>query len=62
LICTNWYSVDNLMKSHGFVQVVRMWCEIHTDPILRCFIDPDGLNCGDLLVVMVLELVSWLTV
>jgi hypothetical protein len=50
------------MKSHGSVRVVRMWDKIHTDPVLRCFMDPEGLNCGDLLVGMVLELMSWLTV
>jgi hypothetical protein len=41
------------MKSHGSIWVVRMWCGIHTDPFLRCFVDPEGLNCGDLLVSVV---------
>jgi hypothetical protein len=46
------------MKSHGSIQVVRMWCRIHTDPVLRCFITPKGLNCVDLLVGVVPELMS----
>jgi hypothetical protein len=50
------------MKSHGSVQVARMWCRTRIDPILRCFMDPEGLNYRDLLVGMVLELTSWLTV
>jgi hypothetical protein len=27
----------------------ELWCEIHTDHVLRCFITPEGLNCEDLL-------------
>jgi hypothetical protein len=50
------------MKSHGSVLVVRMWCGIHTDPVLRCFINLEGLSCGDLLVSVVPVLTSWLTV
>jgi hypothetical protein len=50
------------MKSHGPVRVITMWCRIHIDRILRCFINPEGLSCRDLLVSMVPELVSWLTV
>jgi hypothetical protein len=61
-ICTDRYSTDNLMKSHGSIQVVRMWCRIHTNPILRCFVDPEGPNYEDLLVGMVSELASWITV
>jgi hypothetical protein len=38
------------MKSHSSIQVVRMWCRIHTDPLLRCFNNSDGMNCGSLLV------------
>jgi hypothetical protein len=37
------------MKSHSSVWVVRMWCRIHTDPVLRCFVDLNGLNYVDLL-------------
>jgi hypothetical protein len=44
------------MKPHGSVQIVRMWCGIRTDSILRCFDNPNGLNYGDLLVGIVPEL------
>jgi hypothetical protein len=50
------------MKSHGSVRVVRIWCRIHTDPIVRCFVNMEGLSCRDWLVGVVTELVSWLTV
>jgi hypothetical protein len=50
------------MKSHSSIQVVRMWCGIHTDPVLRCFINSEGLSYGDLLVGVVPELTSWLMV
>jgi hypothetical protein len=46
------------MKSHGSFWVVRMWCEIHTDNVRRCFMDAEGLNYGDLLVGLVPELMS----
>jgi hypothetical protein len=46
------------MKSHGFIRVVRTWCGIHTGPIIMYFVDPEGLNCGDLLVGVAPELVS----
>jgi hypothetical protein len=39
-----------------------MWCRIHTDPVLTCSINLKGLSYGDLLVDVVPELVSWLTV
>jgi hypothetical protein len=38
------------MKLLDSIRVLRMWCGIRTDPVLRCFDDPEGLNCGDLLV------------
>jgi hypothetical protein len=57
-----WFYADDLMKPHGFVRVVRMWCGIRTDTVLRCFDNPEGLNCGDMLVGMVPELSSSLTV
>jgi hypothetical protein len=38
------------MKSHNSICVGRMWCKILTDPVLRCFVNPKGLSCGDLLV------------
>jgi hypothetical protein len=50
------------MEPHGSVQVVRMWCGFCTDPVLRSSVNPEGLNYGDLLVDVVPELVSWLTV
>jgi hypothetical protein len=39
-----------------------MWWGIHTNPVLKCFMNPEGLNCEDLLDGVVPELVSWLTV
>jgi hypothetical protein len=53
---------NDLMKPHGSVWVVRMCYSECTDPVLRCFINPEGLSYGDLLVSMVFELASWLTV
>jgi hypothetical protein len=61
-MCTDRYSADDLMKFHDTIRVVRMWCRIRTDPILRCFMDPEVLNYVDLLVGVVPELASWLTV
>jgi hypothetical protein len=46
------------MKPHSFIQVVKMWCDMHTDPILRCFDNPEGLSGMDLLVSVVPELSS----
>jgi hypothetical protein len=40
----------------------ELWCEIRTNPVLRCFINPKGLNCEDLLKSVVPDLMSWLTV
>jgi hypothetical protein len=34
----------------------ELWCGIHTDLILRCFVNLEGLNCDDLLEGMVPEL------
>jgi hypothetical protein len=34
----------------------ELWCRIHTDPILRCFINLECLNCEDLLDGLVPEL------
>jgi hypothetical protein len=50
------------MKPLGSVRVVIMWRGVHTDPILMCFDDSEGLNYGDLLVGQVPELSSWLTI
>jgi hypothetical protein len=46
------------MKLHNSIWVVRMWCDIHTDPVLRCFDNPEGLSYEDLLVGVVPELSS----
>jgi hypothetical protein len=46
------------MRPHGSVQVIRMWCRIHTDPVLKCFDNSEGLNYGNLLVSMVPKLSS----
>jgi hypothetical protein len=35
-----------------------MWCGICTDPVLRCFDNPEELSCEDLLVGVVPELSS----
>jgi hypothetical protein len=50
------------MKSHGSIWVVRIWCGIRTDPVLRCFMDPEGLNYRDLLIGVVPEIAGLLTV
>jgi hypothetical protein len=57
-MCTDWYNVDDLMKPHGSVWVVRMSCRIHTDPVLRCFDNPKGLIYGNFLVDVVPKLAS----
>jgi hypothetical protein len=49
------------MKPLDSFRVFRMWCGVCTDPVLRCFDDPEGLNCWDLLVGVVPELSSRLT-
>jgi hypothetical protein len=46
------------MKPHGSIQVVREWCGVLTDPVLRCFHNLEGLNYGDFLVGIVPELLS----
>jgi hypothetical protein len=50
------------MKHHDFIRVVRMWCDMCTDIVLKCFDNPEWLNYGDLLVGAVLELSNWLRV
>jgi hypothetical protein len=50
------------MKPHGFVWVVRIWCNMRRDPILRCFDNPEGLSYVDLLGGVAPELSSRLTV
>jgi hypothetical protein len=39
-----------------------MWYRIRTNLVLRCFMNPEGLSYGDMLVRVVPELVNWLTV
>jgi hypothetical protein len=34
------------MKPHSFVRIVKRWCGICTDPVLKCLDDPEGLNNG----------------
>jgi hypothetical protein len=46
------------MKPHDFVWVVRLGCGEHTNPVLKCFINPEGLNCRDVVVGMVHEFVE----
>jgi hypothetical protein len=46
------------MKPHDSVLVVRLGCSKHANPVLRCFINLEELNCWDLLVGMVNELVE----
>jgi hypothetical protein len=48
------------MKPHGSTRVVKMWCDICTDPVLRHFNNLEGLSYGNLLVGVVPELSSWL--
>jgi hypothetical protein len=49
------------MKLHGSVRVARMWCGRCTNSVLNCFSNLEALNCGELLVGVVLELTNWLT-
>jgi hypothetical protein len=47
----------------GSVQVVRKVCDVRTDPVLRCFNNPEGLNkLGTCLVGVVPTFMSWLMV
>jgi hypothetical protein len=57
-MCTTLFCADYLIKPLGFIRVVRMWSSLRTDPFLRCLDNPEGLNCGDLLVGIVPELSS----
>jgi hypothetical protein len=61
-VCIAWFDADDLMKHRGSVRVVRMWCGICTDLVLKCFDNLEGLSYGNLLVDVVSELLSWLTV
>jgi hypothetical protein len=48
------------MKRHNSIRVFIMWCGMHTDPVLWCFDNPEGLSYGDLLVDVVPELANGL--
>jgi hypothetical protein len=37
-----------------------LWCEIHTNPVVRCFVNREGLNCEDMLEGVVPELANGL--
>jgi hypothetical protein len=37
-------------------ELSKLWCGNHTDPVLMSFINPEGLNCEDLLEGVVPEL------
>jgi hypothetical protein len=50
-----WYNAYDIIKPHGSIWVVRMCCVIHTDPVLKCFSDPEGLTYENLLVGVVPE-------
>jgi hypothetical protein len=43
------------MKPHSFVQVVRKWCDVCSDVVLRCFANLEGMNYGNLLLGVVPE-------
>jgi hypothetical protein len=40
------------------MRVVRLGCGERTNPIQRCFVNPERMNCGELLVGMVYEFVE----
>jgi hypothetical protein len=61
-VCIAWFDTDDLMKHHSSIRVVRMWCSICTDPVLRCFDNLEGLSYENLLIDVVSELLNWLTV
>jgi hypothetical protein len=61
-VCTAWFDADGLMKLRGSIWVVRMRCGICTDLVLWCFDNPEGLSYEKLLVGVIPELSSWLTV
>jgi hypothetical protein len=46
------------MKPHSSIRVIRLGCGGCTNSILRCFINPEGLNCGDKLVGVVHEFIE----
>jgi hypothetical protein len=50
------------MKPRGSIRVIRMWCNICIDPVLRCFDNPEGMSYEDIIVGVIPELSSWLIV
>jgi hypothetical protein len=36
------------MSPHGSIRVVKKWCDVRNDLILKCFINLAVLNYGDL--------------
>jgi hypothetical protein len=62
IICNVYVYADYLMKPHSSVWVVRKWCGVRINLILRCFDNPEGLNYEDLLVGVVPKFSSWLMV
>jgi hypothetical protein len=48
------------MKPHSSIRVVKKWCGVRTNPDLRCFNNPEGLNCGDFVVGVVPKLANGL--
>jgi hypothetical protein len=52
------FYADDLVKPHSSIRVVRLGCGEHTNPILSCFVNPEGLNWGDLLVGVVHEFIE----
>jgi hypothetical protein len=50
------------MKPYGPIRAIRKWCSKHTNPVLRCFSNMEGLNYRDLLVGVVPKLSIWLMV
>jgi hypothetical protein len=61
-VSTAWFDADGLMKLCGSIWVVRIRCGICTDLVLWCFDNPEGLSYEKLLVGVIPELSSWLTV
>jgi hypothetical protein len=43
-ICTTLFYADNLIKPHDFIWVVKMWCGMRGDPVVRCLDHPEELN------------------
>jgi hypothetical protein len=46
------------MKPYDYARVVKKWCGMRTNPVLRCFDNSEGLNCEDLTIGVVPELAN----